>query len=107
MATSSGSTRMTRGRNGARSRTVFRSEEHTSELQSRQYLVCRHLLEKKNAAGPPVGRGGRAAGARQLEPSPQLFEQRALGHALEKHRRDQTIDDDHGGGLLHLARRPG
>src|SRR5947209_9686068 len=24
-----------------------RSEEHTSELQSRQYLVCRHLLEKK------------------------------------------------------------
>src|SRR3712207_8750110 len=33
-------------------RTVFytardRSEEHTSELQSRQYLVCRLLLEKK------------------------------------------------------------
>src|SRR3712207_7317802 len=27
--------------------TVFRSEEHTSELQSRQYLVCRLLLEKK------------------------------------------------------------
>src|SRR3712207_7548654 len=27
---------------------VFRSEEHTSELQSRQYLVCRLLLEKKN-----------------------------------------------------------
>src|SRR5438445_13708268 len=26
-----------------------RSEEHTSELQSRQYLVCRPLLEKKNA----------------------------------------------------------
>src|SRR5947209_11284577 len=26
-----------------------RSEEHTSELQSRQYLVCRLLLEKKNA----------------------------------------------------------
>src|SRR3712207_8450544 len=33
-----------RGR-GARAR---RSEEHTSELQSRQYLVCRLLLEKKN-----------------------------------------------------------
>src|SRR3712207_7481905 len=31
---------------GARSR----SEEHTSELQSRQYLVCRLLLEKKNKA---------------------------------------------------------
>ena len=27
-----------------------RSEEHTSELQSRQYLVCRLLLEKKNVA---------------------------------------------------------
>src|SRR3712207_7430368 len=26
---------------------MFRSEEHTSELQSRQYLVCRLLLEKK------------------------------------------------------------
>src|SRR5258707_5650688 len=45
-----------------------RSEEHTSELQSRQYLVCRLLLEKKKkedttgtpaqqtlgASGPPV-----------------------------------------------------
>src|SRR3712207_7234776 len=29
-----------------------RSEEHTSELQSRQYLVCRLLLEKKTT--PPV-----------------------------------------------------
>src|SRR3712207_7003637 len=27
---------------------AMRSEEHTSELQSRQYLVCRLLLEKKN-----------------------------------------------------------
>src|SRR3712207_8236378 len=27
---------------------IIRSEEHTSELQSRQYLVCRLLLEKKN-----------------------------------------------------------
>src|SRR3712207_6982672 len=26
----------------------LRSEQHTSELQSRQYLVCRLLLEKKN-----------------------------------------------------------
>src|SRR3712207_8471669 len=40
-----------------------RSEEHTSELQSRQYLVCRLLLEKKNAqralssvATPPIVR---------------------------------------------------
>src|SRR3712207_8135838 len=30
-----------------RERRVRRSEEHTSELQSRQYLVCRLLLEKK------------------------------------------------------------
>src|SRR3712207_7086243 len=29
-------------------KTRLRSEEHTSELQSRQYLVCRLLLEKKN-----------------------------------------------------------
>src|SRR3712207_6987163 len=31
---------------------VERSEEHTSELQSRQYLVCRLLLEKKNTGLP-------------------------------------------------------
>src|SRR3712207_7839444 len=30
-----------------------RSEEHTSELQSRQYLVCRLLLEKKNLSHHP------------------------------------------------------
>src|SRR3712207_7339918 len=40
------------GRRGARGGRVppppaARSEEHTSELQSRQYLVCRLLLEKK------------------------------------------------------------
>src|SRR3712207_7341642 len=35
---------------GARHHDVVRSEEHTSELQSRQYLVCRLLLEKKNAS---------------------------------------------------------
>src|SRR3712207_8408167 len=29
---------------------VKRSEEHTSELQSRQYLVCRLLLEKKKSS---------------------------------------------------------
>src|SRR3712207_8759598 len=29
---------------------LVRSEEHTSELQSRQYLVCRLLLEKKTSA---------------------------------------------------------
>src|SRR5947209_15429540 len=35
-------------RDGPGSRALARSEEHTSELQSRQYLVCRLLLEKKN-----------------------------------------------------------
>src|SRR3712207_7764501 len=32
---------------GDEGRLIDRSEEHTSELQSRQYLVCRLLLEKK------------------------------------------------------------
>src|SRR3712207_8426458 len=34
----------------------FRSEEHTSELQSRQYLVCRLLLEKNKTTegGAPI-----------------------------------------------------
>src|SRR3712207_7530481 len=34
----------------ARDTLATRSEEHTSELQSRQYLVCRLLLEKKNSS---------------------------------------------------------
>src|SRR3712207_7855812 len=34
-------------RRGGRGDPADRSEEHTSELQSRQYLVCRLLLEKK------------------------------------------------------------
>src|SRR3712207_7345006 len=33
---------------------LARSEEHTSELQSRQYLVCRLLLEKKKKPQQPV-----------------------------------------------------
>src|SRR3712207_8705864 len=36
-----------RGPAGRAARGAWRSEEHTSELQSRQYLVCRLLLEKK------------------------------------------------------------
>src|SRR3712207_7959305 len=35
------------GRRDHRATSAQRSEEHTSELQSRQYLVCRLLLEKK------------------------------------------------------------
>src|SRR2546422_1525450 len=33
---------------------VFRSEEHTSELQSRLHLVCRLLLEKKKKCHPSI-----------------------------------------------------
>src|SRR3712207_7824191 len=35
-------------------RRAARSEEHTSELQSRQYLVCRLLLEKKKIPSSPT-----------------------------------------------------
>src|SRR3712207_7052725 len=48
-----GAQRRRRGASGAQLKRVGvdrpspRSEEHTSELQSRQYLVCRLLLEKK------------------------------------------------------------
>src|ERR1035437_11027440 len=43
--------RRTRFRDAARTR----SEEHTSELQSRQYLACRLLREHKTADGRPHG----------------------------------------------------
>src|SRR3712207_7209145 len=36
-----------------RTTATVRSEEHTSELQSRQYLVCRLLLEKKKETNAP------------------------------------------------------
>src|SRR3712207_7740397 len=42
-------TRASRARSPPRNPTRRRSEEHTSELQSRQYLVCRLLLEKKKS----------------------------------------------------------
>src|SRR3712207_8215532 len=42
-----GASRGTPTTHDGRSRSRWRSEEHTSELQSRQYLVCRLLLEKK------------------------------------------------------------
>src|SRR3712207_7384289 len=45
-----------------------RSEEHTSELQSRQYLVCRLLLEKKNGASTIPTRPG-ASGAPSCRPT--------------------------------------
>src|SRR2546423_12066306 len=49
-----------RGRDGhvdvARVRAALRSEEHTSELQSLAYLVCRLLLERKNGRITPLSR---------------------------------------------------
>src|SRR3712207_7323478 len=51
-----------RGDGPLEERADARSEEHTSELQSRQYLVCRLLLEKKNnnsqTASPTVSPSG-------------------------------------------------
>src|ERR1035437_10988742 len=52
-----------RGARRSASSAICRSEEHTSELQSRQNLVCPLLLEKKQLKPP------RAAGAPQ--PGPQ------------------------------------
>src|SRR3712207_8759640 len=48
-------TRVATGTNGVNAADA-RSEEHTSELQSRQYLVCRLLLEKKKyrKSTPPL-----------------------------------------------------
>src|SRR3712207_7947385 len=42
------------GEHGTGKELVARSEEHTSELQSRQYLVCRLLLEKKKKKNPTI-----------------------------------------------------
>src|SRR5205823_8376752 len=41
---------------------IPRSEEHTSELQSLAYLVCRLLLEKKKAPPPAAGAVGSRTG---------------------------------------------
>src|SRR5688500_20031462 len=40
----------------ARVDTIYRSEEHTSELQSPCNIVCRHLLEKKKKHDPSLWR---------------------------------------------------
>src|SRR5438445_9288492 len=48
---------------------LSRSEEHTSELQSRQYLVCRLLLEKKKKTAPP--RRAAAGCRRGCPPAPR------------------------------------
>src|SRR5947209_13178348 len=52
-------------------RCAGRSEEHTSELQSRQYLVCRLLLEKKKIQRKPARHRGSLQGevSRPYQPS--------------------------------------
>src|SRR3712207_7837401 len=47
-----------------------RSEEHTSELQSRQYLVCRLLLEKKKKTNTTMTRTNTY---QPHSPSPHMF----------------------------------
>src|SRR5204863_4237144 len=49
LPTARSAVRLARTRPSARRALIPRSEEHTSELQSRRDLVCRLLLEKKNA----------------------------------------------------------
>src|SRR2546425_6728001 len=48
-----------------------RSEEHTSELQSLAYLVCRLLLEKKNKCVPPCSASS-ITSSRFYHPTPLL-----------------------------------
>src|SRR5947209_17329749 len=52
-----------------------RSEEHTSELQSRQYLVCRLLLEKKkdNIGTTRLGFGSRGSALLHLRRASRLI----------------------------------
>src|SRR3989442_2484643 len=58
-----------------------RSEEHTSELQSRPHLVCRLLLEKKKQKTQPSGRADRLS-RRQIQrtKAPATHATRAAAH---------------------------
>src|SRR3712207_8415451 len=51
---------------GMTSHAAVRSEEHTSELQSRQYFVCRLLLEKKKPISSSTRRGASLADGSEL-----------------------------------------
>src|SRR3989442_8974735 len=55
---------------GRRYRQRRRSEEHTSELQSRPHLVCRLLLEKKDIAMRATLKALRTCGGRSYKPPP-------------------------------------
>src|SRR3712207_7226683 len=80
----------------ARAICVARSEEHTSELQSRQYLVCRLLLEKKKRK------------ITQTAPAP--FERLAhlpLPHRNSTHTRPRhAARSSHDGGWRHTPTTP-
>src|SRR3712207_8206394 len=78
----------------ARVVTDLRSEEHTSELQSRQYLVCRLLLEKKQAIH---GRSWRTMRHRRCVP-------RKPGSGVT-HRRTTDPDSQRPPRTSHSARR--
>src|SRR2546422_2147520 len=69
-----------------------RSEEHTSELQSRLHLVCRLLLEKKKKTKPdvvPIGKTARSDPSRCYDP-PFLAHNRRLRPAV---RLDAALSD--------------
>src|ERR1035437_6277474 len=76
---------------------VNRSEEHTSELQSRQYLVCRLLLEKKEHhavdGGPASPAARRPHGARRPGGSPlaPLVGLRPVRRACRQERLRRTV----------------
>src|SRR3989440_1127026 len=75
--------------------TAARSEEHTSELQSRSDLVCRLLLEKKKTHAPNALAGRRVeAGSASPDPRPALV--LAL-LALSLYRSDPGALASHGG----------
>src|SRR5258707_13733561 len=62
-----------------------RSEEHTSELQSRQYLVCRLLLEKKNTEKESFSQKLPACRSYGTKSHPTFrFESSLLGRAFPK-----------------------
>src|SRR5476651_2101183 len=66
-----------------------RSEEHTSELQSRQYLVCRLLLDKKNSDHHQLRRF-----AREWLPSLRLAVRPGGEHLVAKRARREIGRDD-------------
>src|SRR2546428_3621210 len=81
----------------------WRSEEHTSELQSRSDLVCRLLLEKKNylaLVGPPLPEWCRASVLLVLGTVAGLANM-ALFHAISLRYQAHSTRTSNRGHLLH------